>query len=104
MRIGTTPTHEFVLPLSVNEIQEVEITYCQNKKEILKKHTGDCALNGTDELGGTTVSVKLSQEDTFSFHDGVVEIQVRVLTTDGTALASDIMSVSCKRCLSDEVL
>ena len=98
MRIGTTPTHQFVLPLSVDEIKEVEITYCQKKKEVLKKKTEHCTLEGK------TVSTTLSQEDTFAFQDGVIEIQIRILTTDGTALASDIMSVGCKRCLSDEVL
>lgn len=99
MKRGTTPTHQFGLPFSVDLIDEVEITYCQSGKEVLKKYKNHCTLDGE------TVSTTLSQDDTFSFAEGVnVEIQIRVLTTDGVALASDIMCVSCKRCLSEEVL
>ena len=99
MRIGTTPTHKFTLPFSTEMIDTVEITYCQNKKVVLQKYNRDCTMSGN------TVSVTLTQEDTFEFAEGVnVEIQIRVVTTDDTALASDIVKVSCQRCLSEEVL
>lgn len=98
MKQGTTPTHRFVLPFALDEIEEVEITYCQNGREILKKHMDNCTLEEK------TISTTLTQEDTFEFQEGSVEIQIRVKTNDGTTLASDIKKVSCKRCLSDEVL
>lgn len=99
MKRGTTPTHEFVLPFSVDNIDDVEITYCQNGKEILKKYADQCTMDGK------TISLKLSQDETFAFDENVnVEIQLRVLTKGEDVLASDIFTVSCKRCLSDEVL
>lgn len=99
MRIGTTPTHIFTVPFDTEQITAVEITYCQNGNVILQKYEHDCKMQGR------VISVKLSQTDTFEFICGVnVEIQIRVLTTDDTAFASDIMRVSCEKCLSDEVL
>lgn len=99
MRRGTTPTHKFILPFSVDMISAVEISYAQSGAVKLTKTTADCVLEDK------TVSVTLTQEDTFLFTEDVpVEIQIRVLTTGGQALASDIYSVSCKECLSDGVL
>lgn len=99
MRIGTTPTHTFELPFNVAVIDAVEITYCQNKKIVLQKNEDDCTM------GENIVAVTLSQQDTFKFTPDVnVEIQIRIVGTDGNVYASDIMCVSCGRCLSDEVI
>ena len=99
MRIGTTPTHYFTLPFSTELVKDVQIVYCQNGSEILQKNTPDC------EFEGNTVAVKLSQLDTFEFTPGmIVEIQIRVSTTEETVLASDILKINCQRCLSEEVL
>lgn len=99
MRIGTTPTHYFTLPFSTDLVDEVQIVYCQDGEEILQKNRTECTLEEN------TVSVTLTQADTFEFKADVnVEIQIRVSTTRGTVLASEIMQVSCQRCLSDEVL
>lgn len=99
MRIGTTPTHTFTLPIGKDRIRSVEITYCQNKVVVLQKFTSDCTI---DEK---SVSVTLSQVDTFEFIGGVnVEVQIRVLDINDNTFASDIVCVSCERCLSTEVL
>ena len=99
MKIGGTPTHKFVLPFFVEDINEVEITYQQNEKVILQKHKDDC------ELDGKTISVTLTQDETFEFsHEEHAEIQLRVLTKGGDVHVSNIIRVDCKRCLSDEVL
>jgi hypothetical protein len=99
MRRGTTPTHTFTLPFNVDLIEDVEITYHQSGKEILQKGTRDCVLNDK------TVSVTLTQDDTFNFTDNInVEIQIRVQTNSGEVLASNIFRVSCEKCLSEEVL
>ena len=100
MRRGSTPTHIFEIPDAlVGNIRSVEITYAQKKEIILQKDSYDC------DIDGNTISVKLTQSDTFRFADGVnVEIQVRILDNAENAFASDIMCVSCDRCLSDEVL
>ena len=100
MRIGTTPTHTFEMPTTmVGNIKSVEIIYSQKNNIVLRKSTEDITIN--DNL----VSVTLTQEDTFKFADGVnAEIQVRVLDKADNAFVSNIMCVSCDRCLTDEVL
>jgi len=99
MRIGTTPTHQFILPFDADSISAIEITYCQNRQVILQKYKKDCTIEGN------TVSVTLSQEETFHFRgDTKVEIQIRVVTDDGKVCSSDVIYVNCGRCLSSEVL
>lgn len=99
MRLGSTPKHTFTLPFETDLIQELKITYSQNKKIILEKHLADC------EVDKNSVSYKLTQEETFLFTDNVnVELQVRVLTTTGDVLASNIRIVTAERCLDGEVL
>ncbi len=99
MMRGTTPTHQFVLPIGVEMVKSLEIIYKQNDKEILKKTKEDCKLTEN------TIEVTLSQQDTFKFTQNVVvEIQLRVLTTGGNVPKTPIYRVSCDRCLSDEVL
>ena len=96
---GTTPTHRFVLPFDTDMIQTVQIIYAQNDETVLTKGNDDCTFDGN------TVSVKLTQQETFLFTEGAcVEVQVRVLTTDGDAVASHVMRVHCDECLSSEVL
>ena len=99
MKRGTTPTHKFILPFSVDVVDEVEVTYCQKGEEVLRKLAEECSMEGN------SVELKLTQDETFRFNEGVnVEIQMRVLTNGGDCLASDIFAVGCKRCLSCEVL
>lgn len=99
MRRGTTPTHTFVLPFNVESVQAVQIIYRQGGVNVLILDGNDCVLSGN------TVSVRLSQEDTFAFADSEdIEIQLRVLTADGEAAASDIMRVRCDRILTEDVL
>ena len=99
MTRGSTPTHFFTLPFDVEMVKTVEITYKQNEELKLQKTNTDCALEGN------TVSVKLTQEDTFKFDEKpLVKIQIRVLTLDGDVIPSEIMYATVKECLSDEVL
>lgn len=56
------------------------------KKIVLEKYLSDC------HVGENFVSLNLSQEETFLFSEGGnVEVQARILTTTGDALASDIL-------------
>lgn len=99
LRLGTTPKHTFKIDFDTSLIQKVKITYAQKDKLILSKYTEDCVLLGD------TISVNLSQEDTFLFNKSdLVQIQVRVLTKGGDALASAIRTVCPGACLDDEVL
>lgn len=97
---GTTPTHKFSVPAEVvGKIKEIKITYEQNGVDIITKRTEDCTVSGDE------VSVRLTQTDTFMFdHEAVVNIQIRILTVNGDALASFPLQVNAVECLDDEVL
>lgn len=99
MRLGSTPKHEFTLPFDVSLIKEFKVTYKQNGEIILEKYFNDFEVNGN------TLSITLTQEETFLFTEGTnVELQARVLTMGGDALASDIRIITAERCLDNEVL
>lgn len=99
MRRGTTPTHTFELPFSIDLIKEIEITYQQSGKIFLQKRKTDCNCNGN------SASLTLTQEETFLFkNDLPVEIQIRVLDKDEKAFASPVYRIPCEECLSDDVL
>lgn len=99
MRLGTTPKHTFTFPFETSLIKELKIIYAQKNKTVLEKRLDDC------EIETMSISCTLTQEETFSFEHGViVEVQARVLTTDGDALASDICTITAERCLDNEVL
>ena len=109
---GTTPYHDFTLPYKVDEIKELYITYLQNEEIILDKSlTSEGVslhdvsdsyenasvedLNDEETEVGSELTVHLSQADTLSFHfypaakKNIAVIQVRILTTDDEAYASD---------------
>lgn len=99
MRRGTTPTHTFTLPFSVDNVSDALIVYAQSDKEVLRKTVSHCHMDGN------TLSLDLTQEETLSFDcNKKVQIQVRVLTVEGKALASNIIVVDVNKCLSNEVL
>ena len=51
------------------------------------------------------VTVQLTQEDTLAFQNkGAVQIQIRLRTAAGDALASDIIKVDVGRVLKDGVI
>lgn len=99
MRRLTTPEHKFTLQIDPSVISKVRITYAQNNAIVLNKE-GDAV-----SIDGNIARVKLTQEETKKFvADKEVEIQVRVLTLDNDALASDIIKVDVKKVLDDEVM
>ena len=96
---GTTPTHTFKLPFDVSRVKEVMVIYAQNDVEVFHKDIYDCNLEGN------VVSVTLTQEETLSLnHHHNVQIQIRVLTTDNTAMASNVNILSVGQCLNDRVI
>lgn len=99
MIVGTTPTHTFNIPFDVSNIAMVRVIYAQNNNVVLTKTNEDCVLEDN------TVSVTLTQEDTFLFdHTLPVEIQLRILTVNGTSLGSIPKKVGVTKCLEDVVM
>lgn len=96
---ATTPTHIFSLPFETSLLNKILITYKQDDAIILEKTEADCTLDGND------IKIKLTQEETLLFDaDKRVMIQLRVLTTDGTAMASEIKRKWAKSCLNEGIL
>lgn len=96
---GTTPTHVFRLPIETSLLEKIRITYKQLGAIILEKT--ESSLVKTDY----ELRYQLTQEESLRFStQGNVEIQVKVLTTSGTVLASQIQSVKVDKILNTEVL
>lgn len=96
---GTTPTHKFTLPFVTDIVQKARIIYAQCERVIFTKETPEC------ECDGNTITVKLTQEDTLSLNARRdVQIQVKVLTNDGSTFVSAIKTVNIDKCLDREVL
>ena len=47
---GTTPYHNFILPILAEDIKEVYVTYLQNKEVILDKGKEDVEINDLVDL------------------------------------------------------
>ena len=100
----TTPTHTFTLPMNTQYLKEIQIMYKQGGLKI-KKHYQDGKLPSGMTLDGKKVIIKLTQEETKQFDArGNVAIQVRVLTDDDDAFASQIFTLGIDEVLNEDIL
>lgn len=98
MRQGTTPTIQITInDIDLNEMQNIYVVFEQNGY-ILKKESSDL------EIEGNTISVSLSQEETLNFKEGTCNIQLRMITKGGVAIASPIKTTKVYRVLNKEVI
>lgn len=96
---GTTPTLEFNLPFETSTLEVAYISMSQNDNVIIEKTLSDCVM------GENTLTVKLTQDDTLKLEAGDrVEIQIRVRTKEGEALASKIKTTFAAKILKDGVI
>lgn len=98
MRQGTTPTIQITInDIDLNEMQNIYVVFEQNGY-ILKKESSDL------DIEGNTISVSLSQEETLNFKEGTCNIQLRMITKVGVAIASPIKTTKVYRVLNKEVI
>lgn len=97
---GTTPEYTFTLPFETELIETGRISFAQDGRLILQKTMDDCVLEAQ------SITLKLTQEETFRFdsNGGYAEIQIRILTTGGDALASELLYDTVEPTLDSEVL
>ena len=96
---GTTPIDSFTLPFGTEVVDCIKLIYKQGEETILIKRTADF------QMEGNTISVKLSQEETFLFTcKKSAYCVLRVVDKAGTALATDKMYFVVTDCGDDEVL
>lgn len=100
MRRGTTPTICYNIPIDTSLIDVSYITFSQAGEEVFTKELHDC------NLGENSLTVTLTQEETLklSCNGKRVEMQIRLRLNDGTALASNIMTVEVEKTLLDGVI
>jgi hypothetical protein len=100
MRKGTTPTILLTLDVDTTTLRTIWVTMRQGTIEL--DRTGDAVTRLSDNA---TLSVTLTQEETLAFTSGgSVEVQLRALTADGTAVASDIATIPVDRILMGGVI
>lgn len=98
MRQGTTPTIQITInDIDLNEMQNIYVVFEQNGY-ILKKESSDL------DVEGNVISVSLSQEETLNFKEGACNIQLRMITKGGVAIASPIKTTKVYRVLNKEVI
>lgn len=101
---ATTPTHQFILPVDTSELKEIQITYKQGNRSIVK-HYQDGVLPSGMTLDGVNVYVRLTQGETLTFQPGKsVKAQVRVLTETNDAMASQKFDIKLNNVLNEDVL
>ena len=99
---GTTPTIRYNLPFQSSLIKSAEIVLAyvdSNKQVLIVKDKAVCTLEEN------SIQAVLTQEETLQLPaPSQVEIQLRVVTTDGTILATVPQKVSVKRLLKEDVI
>lgn len=97
---GTTPTLEIkITGIDVSELESIYITLSQHQKQVTKS-TEDITI---DEITNTLYA-PLSQEDTLTLSRGYVYVQMRAVTKDGLAVASDIKTTTMEEILKEGVI
>ena len=96
---GTTPTNIFNVNVDLTEAEDIIISYAQKGNVVINKMISD--IDVTEEALSTT----LTQTETLKLDAAYnVEIQIRALFDDGTAIASDIISVDVGAILYEGVI
>ena len=96
---GTTPTNIFNVNVDLTEAEDIIISYAQKGSVVINKMIDD--IDVTEEAISTT----LTQTETLKFDAAYdVEIQIRALFDDGTAIASDIITVDVGKILYEGVI
>ena len=94
---GTTPTYIFPIPFDSANIEKLRITFEQGSVEITKTED-ECTFNNKE------IICRLTQQDTFSFEAGYIDVQIRGLTKNNEVIATLPSKITCYDSLNEEVL
>lgn len=101
---GTTPTYTFSMPdgVDLTLASRVYVTFCKlDGALIIEKSDEDL------EITDRTVEVFLTQEETLSFPNGLIQVQLNWLYEEGSRIkraCSQIMQIKAEKNLIDEVI
>ena len=99
MRRGTTPT----ISITVKGLSSIQI----DKAYLTLKQRGTVVEKTEADMGidGDMLQVTLTQEETLKFMTGAeINVQLRVLSTNNTAYASNIVTVPVEAILKEGVI
>lgn len=97
---GTTPTLTFNLPMAVSTLSEYWVTVSQRYDNIRIDRD-----KTTLTASGSSIVANLTQEETLRLvPDKPVYIQLRVLTSGGDAMASEVFKATVDDVLREEVI
>lgn len=95
---GTTPSHIFRLPISINLVKDIKITYIQDKEIKFKKTLSDVFTRDN------VIYVELTQEETFSLsHESRLRIELRVETQDNKVFGRVFKNIPVEELIDKEV-
>lgn len=97
---GTTPDYILVVNADLSD-KTVYVTIRQGGKKLTM--TGDALMIATDETG-STIAIRLTQEQTLGFFAGAAEVQVKFIGADGTTRATNIWPITVSRALLERVV
>ena len=98
---GTTPTFSLKLNTTIN-FEEISECYVTIASKTVCVSISKERLNFDNEQ--KRIEVTLSQQETLSFYEGDVEVQVRIKMVDGTAYATSIYRTKVDKILKDGVI
>ena len=88
MRRGTTPTLTFTTEYAAADIAACYVTFEQRGAVVLEKAMGDSGITVSDNL----ITVNLTQEETLAMTTvDTCKAQIRIVLTNGNAVASNIV-------------
>lgn len=99
MRRGTTPT-------LTCKIDGADLTNCHSFVTI-RQGGYELDIENPEVVAtetGCTITIILTQEQTLKLKAGIIEIQIRWITSDGTALATNIETVEVHKILKQGVI
>lgn len=99
MKRGTTPAFQIrVKGIEFKNIKRIIVTIKQ--KTVQLDYEERLSVN----RDGNAVTVYMTQEETLKLKSGSAQLQVRILLLDGTAVASNIVSVNVDEILREGVI
>ena len=98
---GTTPTIKLTFNEDVDfsDAESVVVTFATDYHKTITEKTGEEII-----ISGNIITVKLTQKETLAIRTEKMLIQVNVLYSDGTRIASDIASVDWEQNLKGEIM
>lgn len=122
---GTTPYHNFTLPLLAEDVQSIYATYFQENKKVIEKGTSEFEIINVEDLyenasmgvesneaNQSVASVHLTQEDTLRFkyyfepntRRNFVYVQLTVVDSNGEVYRSIPLKQKLVPAFKDDVI